>query len=233
MKKKGNEIELQRLRIPGGWEMVINKLLDVDVREYDAEDSIWIDFTQDILYLKRITTKKEERFGLDLGWYPDIDPEGEFCLKVIVDDDFINPIERFTSRNKDEIVKKIEEYLVKLNVDNKENEIKLQGLKFRGGWQVVTNRFLEVDAREYDTEDLIWKNFTQDILYLKRSKGLGKQRPGLALGWYPENDPNGEFCLKVIVDDDFINPIEEFTSRDKDEIVKKIEEYLLKLKLRY
>ena len=114
MKKKGNEIQLQSLKIPGGWEMVINKFLDVDVTEYDADDLIWIDFTQDILYIKRNTTKKEERFGLDLGWYPDNDPEGEFCLNVIKDDDFINPIETFLSRNKDEIVKKIEEYLVEL-----------------------------------------------------------------------------------------------------------------------
>ena len=114
MKKKGNEIQLQSLKIPGGWEMVINKFLDVDVTEYDADDLIWIDFTQDILYIKRNTTKKEERFGLDLGWYPDNDPEGEFCLNVIKDDDFINPIETFSSRNKDEIVKKIEEYLVEL-----------------------------------------------------------------------------------------------------------------------
>lgn len=114
MKKKEKEIKLQSLKIPGGWEIVINKFLDVDVTEYDDDDLIWIDFTQDILYLKRITTKKEKRFGLDLGWYPDNDPKGEFCLKVIIDDDFINPIESFCSRNKDEIVKKIEEYLVKL-----------------------------------------------------------------------------------------------------------------------
>ena len=114
MKKKGNEIQLQSLKMPGGWEIVINKFLDVDVTEYDADDLIWIDFTQDILYIKRNTTKKEERFGLDLGWYPDNDPEGEFCLNVIKDDDFINPIETFLSRNKDEIVKKIEEYLVEL-----------------------------------------------------------------------------------------------------------------------
>lgn len=124
MNKKGNEIELQSLKISGGWEMVINKFLDVDVREYDDDDLIWIDFTQDILYLKRITTKKEKRFGLDLGWYPDNDPKGEFCLKVILNDDFVNPIESFSSRNKYEIVKKIEEYLIKLKHGYKISKVK-------------------------------------------------------------------------------------------------------------
>lgn len=113
--KQEEVLQLQRLRVPAGWEMVINGFLDVDVTQYEENDTIWICFGQDIMYMKQITDGKKKSFGLDLEWRPDLDPKGQFRLNVIIDDDFLNPIETFRSRDKNKIVDKIEEYLEKLS----------------------------------------------------------------------------------------------------------------------
>lgn len=49
--------KLQNLRIPGGWEVIINKFLDVDVTQYSSDDTIWRGFTENILHI-RSTLKK-------------------------------------------------------------------------------------------------------------------------------------------------------------------------------
>ena len=89
-------------------------------------------------------------------------------------------------------------------IDMKKNEkVPLQALKMRGGWQMIKNQFFDMDITEYENDD----NLDFD---LKR-----------------------QFCLKVIKEDDFMNPIEEFCSRDKNKIVDKIETYLQKLLYSY
>lgn len=105
--------KLQSLRIPPGWEMVINKFLEIDVEQYSSDSDIWLDFTQDIMYIKRKSKRKDKNIAIDLGWYPDNDPKGSFHLLVIKDDNWEEPIEEFDSRNKEEIVNKIEEFLIK------------------------------------------------------------------------------------------------------------------------
>lgn len=104
-------IKLQRLRIPAGWEMVFNKFLEVDVTQYNANSDIWLDLTEDIMYMK--SKGKNENIAIDLGWYPDNDPDGTYHLIVVENNDWENPLEEFDSRNKDEIVVKIEEFLRK------------------------------------------------------------------------------------------------------------------------
>jgi len=46
--------KLQNLRIPGGWEVIINKFLDVDVTQYSSDDTIWRGFTENILHIRII-----------------------------------------------------------------------------------------------------------------------------------------------------------------------------------
>ncbi|MBQ3584914.1 MAG: hypothetical protein IJA27_09395 [Lachnospiraceae bacterium] len=106
-------IKLQGLRIPPGWEMVINKFLEIDVEQCSPDSDIWLDLTQDIMYMKRTSKRKDKNIAIDLGWYPDNDPEGSFHLVVIKDDNWEEPVEEFDSRSKDEIVSRIEELLMK------------------------------------------------------------------------------------------------------------------------
>lgn len=46
------------------------------------------------------------------------------------------------------------------------------------------------------------------------------------VGWYPEGNPHGEYGLEVIKDHDWSNPLESFSTNDKDEMVAKIEQLL-------
>lgn len=104
---------MQPLRIPTGWNVVWNRLEDVEPETLSEDDYGWIDFSQDMLLLSRIIKRKkrEEKTEIDLGWYPDCDPDGKFCLRVICNGDWEHPFFEFSSRSKAEIVEKMEEWL--------------------------------------------------------------------------------------------------------------------------
>ena len=53
-----------------------------------------------------------------------------------------------------------------------------------------------------------------------------KQTVAIDLGWYPEGDSHGVYRLVAVLDDDFLNPILEFTSRSTREIVDTMEYWL-------
>lgn len=57
---------------------------------------------------------------------------------------------------------------------------------------------------------------------------MKKHKIGIDLGWYPENNSTGTFHLIVIQDGNWETPLEQINSRNKDEIVNKIEAFLLK-----
>ena len=103
--------KLQRLRIPSGWEVIINSFLDVDVTQYSSDDTIWRGFTENILHIR--STLKKKDIAIDLGQYPENDVSGAFHLMVIKNNNWKEPVEEINSRNKDEIVDKIEEFLLK------------------------------------------------------------------------------------------------------------------------
>lgn len=104
-------IKLQSLRIPSGWEVVINKFLDVDVTQCSSEEDVWLDLTQDILHIR--STIKKNKIGIDLGWYPENDSTGAFHLIVIEDGNWEEPLQEIDSRDKDEIVNQIETFLLR------------------------------------------------------------------------------------------------------------------------
>lgn len=107
-------IKLRKLGIPAGWEMVLNKFLDIDITKCEPNDKIWLEFTQDILYIRK--KNKRVNIVIDLGWYPENEPTGVFRLCVIMDSDWFNPKETFISRNHQEIAEKIEEFLIKYSM---------------------------------------------------------------------------------------------------------------------
>lgn len=103
--------KLQPLRIPAGWEVVFNKFLEIDIEDCPADNEIWIDFTEDITYLRRKSRKYN--IGIDLGWYPDTDPQGAFHIMVILDENWEKPVMEYVTRNRKEVVKTIEDLLLR------------------------------------------------------------------------------------------------------------------------
>ena len=106
--------ELQKLRIPHGWKMMWNDFSETDPSTLEKNSREWLLFSEDILYIERAKTGlNNEDLALDLGWYPEADPDGEFCLYVIKDNNWAEPKETFRSRSVSEISDKIEDLLRK------------------------------------------------------------------------------------------------------------------------
>ena len=109
---------LQPLRIPSGWTIMINKLEDIEPEELSPEDKIWLyAYTEDILYMYTNMSRKKNKkletqtLVIDLGWYPDSEPKGTFRLLAILNDNWENPLLEFSSRNKKEVVERLEKWL--------------------------------------------------------------------------------------------------------------------------
>jgi hypothetical protein len=49
-----------------------------------------------------------------LGWTPEANPEGSYLLQVIADEDWSTPIVVYKSKNKSEVVGKIDDLLLKI-----------------------------------------------------------------------------------------------------------------------
>jgi hypothetical protein len=101
---------------------------------------------------------------------------------------------------------------------------KLQPLRIQTGWKVCFNAFIEMDPQELiDDDDENWWEFNEDLLQLENSdKNLI-----LDLGWYGErNLKSGFFKINLIHNLNWDNPLVEFISKKKDEIIDKIEEYM-------
>lgn len=115
---ENNYENLQPLRVPGGWTIAFNKLKDVEPKELDEQDNLWLfAFTEDILLMYSTSSRKrngkveQQTLTLDLGWYPDGDPNGAFLLQAILDDDWEKPLLQFQSKSKDAVVKMLEQWL--------------------------------------------------------------------------------------------------------------------------
>jgi len=102
-------IKLQPLRIPAGWNIIQNNFTDIDVTQFDSDDEIWLGMVQDIAMISRLVGK-ETKITIDLGWYPDNAPNGEYHLQVIKNTDWEQPLEEFCSRDYRMITDKMEEF---------------------------------------------------------------------------------------------------------------------------
>ena len=98
--------------------MIFNKFEDIDPETLPAEDEAWLfAFNEDILYMRSDVSCRQNRqtekqaLALDLGWYPDGDPDGQFVLQAILNEDWNKPLLKFCSRSKDEIVQTLEKWL--------------------------------------------------------------------------------------------------------------------------
>lgn len=109
----------------------------------------------------------------------------------------------------------------------------IQPLRIPGGWTVAFNKLEDVEPEELSPEDERWPgSFVEDILYIyrdclrKKKKQLERQRLGIDLGWYPDGDPAGSFLLQAVLNDNWMSPLLEFTSRSKKDVVNMLEKWL-------
>jgi len=80
----------------------------IDPEQMAVGDRDWVLLSQDLLLLEHPASA----FMIDVGWYPDESPSGEFALSVILDEDWQRPLHHFTTRSLGRLVLELETILV-------------------------------------------------------------------------------------------------------------------------
>lgn len=110
------ELPLQPLRIPSQWKVEINNFTEADPSDYpNPDDDAWLCyFIEDILYLTTVFRKAGtiSEISVDLGWYPEGNPKGQFRLVAVQNYQWETPLNEFCSGNKQEIIKTLEKWLI-------------------------------------------------------------------------------------------------------------------------
>jgi hypothetical protein len=101
---------IQSLNIPKGWKITYNNFFDIDPLKIDSSDDIlWENFSRDLLQIR----KEGKIIILNLAWYPEMDPNGCFHLRLTdfwEDDPLI--LADIKTKSKSEIIKNIEKLLL-------------------------------------------------------------------------------------------------------------------------
>lgn len=130
--------------------------------------------------------------------------------------------------NSDYDIPEVSEWMeFKLN-ERKTDRKNLMPLRIPGGWTVDFNRFENLDIDQLPPLD----KDTCGLLSLKcdlvreRDGEVERQELQIYLELYPNGDPDGEFALWAVLNRDWYDPLREFSSRDKNEIVETLEKWL-------
>ncbi|QDH21688.1 hypothetical protein [Saccharibacillus brassicae] len=102
------KVKLLPLRIPSGWEVSYNSLTEMDPSQQKTDDeNVWFNFTEDLLQVKHT------KFGilLDVGWYPERDPDGYYGLELIKNYDWSNPLVSVDTKDIQDLAERIESLL--------------------------------------------------------------------------------------------------------------------------
>lgn len=113
-------MNLVQLKIPAGYAITYNKFYDVEpILSEDSDYFIenWGFFIEDLLQITKMNIKKgkwyiperEDTMLFDLGWYPDSDINGHYCLQVV--DGNWNEIKSISSKDRFLIKETLEQWL--------------------------------------------------------------------------------------------------------------------------
>lgn len=91
---------LFRLNLPGQWEVSKDSLSGRFLISDEAPFGLgWDDLTEDIIFV----ASSRCSLGIDLGWYPDRSPDGEFRIEMVDLNDltatYANPLREFATRS--------------------------------------------------------------------------------------------------------------------------------------
>lgn len=101
------KVNIHPLRITEGWKVNYNNFVEIDPRNLEPDDDCWFMFTESLLRLYH----EKSSITLDLGWNPDISPDGNYLVLIMKNMDLENPIHEFTSDNYKEVIEYIEFHL--------------------------------------------------------------------------------------------------------------------------
>lgn len=116
-------MNLMELKIPAGFAVYFNKFCDVEPEpDLDTEDFLknWDYFTEDILHIIKLEYKNgemyipksgEESIIIDLGWYPDSSPKGEYALQIVKVNGYWDVLKEKRTKNRFDIKETLEEWL--------------------------------------------------------------------------------------------------------------------------
>jgi len=234
----------RKLRIPNGWCIHRTSLYDIspDVVEkfkMNSEDDGWTIFNQ---YLLHIEYGKDRIWTLEISWFEPFDPEGRFILSIsnenwihksptyneMTADEIIQENEesiKLETRSLEKITESINDAMLRISLENGEYEnfpknVQLQNLRPFGGWRFVKNEFFDIDPKDDLTAEE-WKLFGDNLLYLEDHRD-GKIR--IEMSWFPAFEPSGSYRAKLINENLENTLLEEFSTRNKEEITEYINE---------
>lgn len=116
------------LRIPSTWAVIYNAFGDEDPVVRDGAITNFGSFGEDLLSIERLQfngadwVTVPDGYILDLGWYPDADPAGQYRL-TLIRGDWDHVVGRFASRNRGEIRAAVERCLEWVSSDTGDEEI--------------------------------------------------------------------------------------------------------------
>ena len=99
--------ELQPLRIHSGWKVEFNDFTEYDL-SVDDKSLAHTYLIEDLLQLSFTHKDNSTILLIDLGWYPDGDTDGSYKLYMIKDYNWDAPLEAFETKQKAEIISRIE-----------------------------------------------------------------------------------------------------------------------------
>ena len=117
--------ELMSFKVPGGWAVTYNQFFDLSVGNIPSGHVDLELFGEDLLQIMRMDPgegshiiSEEGHFLIDLGWYPEADPKGNYSLKLAYVTPLKTPkwetITAFRSKDRFEIRDTLETWLAKL-----------------------------------------------------------------------------------------------------------------------
>lgn len=117
-RKKQYWKDLLPFRVAPNWEILWNKLYDLDPDKIEEYNDAWLYvFVEDMLLMQTSYTYKRNKklikhtLVMDLGWYPEGDKNGTYHLYAILDDDWNSPILECKTRSIQEVVETMEMWM--------------------------------------------------------------------------------------------------------------------------
>lgn len=110
---------------------------------------------------------------------------------------------------------------------------KLIPLRIPSNWAVISNSFYEGEMIVENDNIVNYLSYQEDVLFIEEcsysSEGqtmIDKTGYKIDLGWYPDSNPNGFYKLTILIEG-WNNVVAEFNSKDKSQVIEKLEQALL------
>ena len=222
--KNRTKISRQPIQVPSGWIVQNDKFCDVDPERIDEMEGYTFDEKWFYLESELLVCEYEKggtKWTLDMGWYPEYQPDGQFVLSLLKNLDWDNQKFPCETRSIAKIAQAVNETMLSLSRENgdltvESGDAQLQGLRPLHGWRFARNEFFDLDPNSNLTIDE-WKLFHENLLQLE---SWNDEKYRIEMGWFPAHDPDGSYIAKLI-NEDLENPLlDEFSTKNKDEIVE-------------